>query len=442
MGQVEYDPFNDDEDDDDVTRLDAGLGGAGEVDLPFYPALARWGGFDILGRIAQGGMAEIYLARDTAGGSVRHLVLKRILPEKEADAEFIRMFRAEAHMASRLYHENICHVFECGEAEGQTFMTLEFVHGITLRKLLSRARSLPNQALPPRVAAHIIGRIASALHYIHHARGVHGRSLGIIHRDVSPHNIMISYSGRVKLLDFGIAKTTSGESHTQAGVIKGKFSYLSPEQVRGETLDAGSDQFALGICFYETLTGRRLYRRREPVMALQAITDEPVPVCAKKAPWVPIELDLIVQEMLQKDRASRMENLAEVESTIDAYLTRTGGPVSAGEVASTIDLLFDKEDRSPLTQHSAKLTGSFPGDTGSMSMASAVHTASMATREVKKANVLLEPTKTAPETFATPPKKKKKKRKRKNPQTKIWAGAAIFFLLVNAAVVYYLFFTG
>ena len=439
---MEYDPFNDDEDDEDVTRLDAGGLGGSEVDLPFYPALARWGGFDILGRIAQGGMAEIYLARDTTGGSVRHLVLKRILPDKEADADFIRMFREEAHMASRLYHENICHVFECGENDGQTFMTLEFVHGVTLRRLLSRARSLPNKALPPRVAAHVIGRVASALQYIHGAKGVHGRPLNIIHRDVSPHNIMVSYSGKVKLLDFGIAKTTSSESHTRAGVIKGKFSYLSPEQVKGHTLDPRSDQFALGICFYEALTGKRLYRRKEPVMALQAITDEPVPVCAKKAPWVPIELDLIVQEMLQKDPNARMENLAEVEQSIQAYLMRTGGPVSGGEVASTIDLLFDTEDRSPLTEHSSKLTGSFPSDTGSMSLASAMHTSSsMAqTRDLHKAS-LLEPTKTAPEMEDAGAAKKKKRKKKKNPQTKIWAGVAIFFLVINAAAVWYLFFS-
>ena len=438
---MEYDPFDDDEDDEDATRLDAGIGGQ-EVDLPFYPALARWGDFHILGRIAQGGMAEIYLARDTAGGTARHLVLKRILPEKDADEEFIQMFRQEAQIASRLYHDNICHVFECGELDGETYMTLEFVHGITLRKLLSRARNLPNQALPPRVAAHIIGRIASALDYIHQAQGVHGRPLGIIHRDVSPHNIMISYAGKVKLLDFGIAKTTTSESHTRAGVIKGKFSYLSPEQVRGEKLDPRSDQFALGICFYEALTGKRLYRRKEPMQALHAITDEPVPACVKRAPWVPIELDLIVQEMLQKEPDSRMESLGEVEATIHAYLMRTGGPVSPGEVASTIDLLFDTEDRNPLSAHSAKLTGSFPSDTGSMSLASAVHTSSMApTRDMHKAALLLEPTKTAPESLLQGTKKKSAtKKKKKNPQTKIWAGVAIFFLLVNAAAVWYLFF--
>ena len=158
-------------------------------------------------------------------------------------------------------------------------------------------------------------------------------------------------------------------------------------------------------------------------MALSAITDEPVPVCAKKAPWVPIELDLIVQEMLQKDPDTRMENLAEVESTINTYLMRTGGPVSAGEVASTIDLLFDTEDRSPLTEHSAKLTGSFPSETGSMSLASAIHTSSMApTRATFRERRCSSRPRRRPDTLSAKDKKKRKKKKKKPPDQDLGGG--------------------
>ncbi|MEM9068590.1 MAG: serine/threonine-protein kinase [Myxococcota bacterium] len=434
---VDFDPFNDDEPDEDATTLDAGLGGG--VDLPHYPALARWGSFDILGRIARGGMAEVYLAREgSADGRPRHRVLKRILPDRENDAEFIRMFRAEAAIATRLYHPNICHVYEFGTHQGQTFMTLEFVHGVTLRKLLVRLRRT-GDLLDGRLAAHIFAQIASALNYVHGAKDVHGRQLNIIHRDVSPHNVMIAYDGSVKLLDFGIAKTSAIDNQTRAGVIKGKFGYLAPEQVRGKQFDPRVDQFALGVCLYETLTGRRLYKFKEPAEALRAIVQDPVPSARAVDGGVPPELDAIMQRTLQKSPANRLPSCGHVQQALEAFINKTGGPVSPFELRMLMDKLFDSSERSPLTEHSAKLTGSFPANTGSMSLATGVQRASLppsrTSQRPSQPTVASGPRRKPSGARATPPPPPPKKKS----NTVLWASAACVLLALNLVVLWYLF---
>ncbi len=433
---VDYDPFSDD-DGEDATTMDAGLGGG--LDIPHYPALAHWNSFDILGRIARGGMAEVYLAREgTVEGRPRHMVLKRILPDKENDAEFIRMFKDEAAIATRLYHPNICHVYECGTHSGQTFMTLEFVYGVTLRKLLTRLKS-QGRLLDPRLAAYIFSRIAAALNYIHSATDVHGRQLHIIHRDVSPHNVMVSYDGHIKLLDFGIAKTSARDSHTRAGVIKGKFGYLAPEQVKGQTLDPRVDQFALGICLYEALTGRRLYKFKEPVAALKAIVQDPVPSPRAVNPDVPEELDAIVQKMLQKKAGDRFPSCGHVQAALEQFLEQSGGPVSPFELRLLMDSLFDQSERAPLGAHAGKLTGSFPAETGSMSLATGMRSAPRAAASPTSSGRPSQPT-----VVASPRGKQGRAPQppppvAKSSNNKLWAGAAVLLLIVNVVVLWYLF---
>ncbi len=433
---VDYDPFSDDES-EDATTLDAGLGGG--LDIPHYPALAHWNSFDILGRIARGGMAEVYLAREgTIEGRPRHMVLKRILPEKENDEEFIRMFKDEAAIATRLYHPNICHVYECGTHSGQTFMTLEFVHGVTLRKLLSSLKS-QGRTLEPRLAAYVFSRIAAALSYIHSATDVHGRQLNIIHRDVSPHNVMVSYDGNIKLLDFGIAKTSARDSHTRAGVIKGKFGYLAPEQVKGQTLDPRVDQFALGICLYEALTSRRLYKFKEPVAALKAIVQDPVPSARAVNPQVPEELDAIVHKTLQKRPGDRFPSCGHVQAALERLMDQTGGPVSPFELRLLMDSLFDESERTPLGAHAGKLTGSFPAETGSMSVATGMGSGPRAAAPVgsgrpSQPTVVASP-RGKPGRAPEPPPRDVTKRS----NNAVWAGAAVVLLIVNLLVVWYLF---
>ena len=359
--------FDDEGDERTVVDLDLDAQPA----VPHYPALATFGPFEILGRLARGGMAEVYLAREpTAAGKPRHVVLKRILPEREDDAEFIRMFREEAALARNLYHPNVCHVYEAGELDGRTFMTLEWVYGVSLRDLLRRASR--QGGVPVRVACHVAARVAAALDYVHRATGVDGKQLSIVHRDVSPHNVMVGWDGRVKLLDFGIAKTSEAEEQTEGGVLKGKHAYLAPEQARGRRVDPRTDIFALGIVLHELLTGRPLYHRDGLLPTLDAILNEPAPSTRASRPEVPPVVDALVMRALAKEPSSRYPTAGHFRTALETVLEdQLGGPVTQSEMIELLDARFGPDDRVPLPEQSAKLTGSFSALSESYSAVSA-----------------------------------------------------------------------
>jgi serine/threonine-protein kinase len=262
------------------------------------------------------------------------------------------MFLAEARIARRLYHPAVCHMYEAGEIDGSYFMAMEWVHGVPLRRLIRHARD--HGGIPLPIALKIMVQVSEALDYVHHICDADGRPLEIIHRDVSPHNVMVSYAGYVKLLDFGIAKATIAQDATEVGVIKGKYAYLSPEQCRGEKVDRRSDIFALGICLYETATGKPIYHRDSALATMSAIVYDPVPT----APQLPPEVDAIVQRALQKSPDDRFQSAHEMRTALDGYLTSCGQQVDAGHVAALLDWLFDEEERMPLPVPAA--TGTQP----------------------------------------------------------------------------------
>jgi serine/threonine-protein kinase len=345
-------------DDGDMGRTTVGTELFAKQEVPHYPAIGRLGHFEILGRIARGGMAEVYLARESnADGSVRHVVLKRILTAVQHDPEMLRLFVEEGRIATRLYHPNVCHYYECYQEGDITFMALEWVHGTSLREVIRRAG--PRGGLPVPVAAHVIARIAGALEYVHHARGIDGKPLSIIHQDVTPHNVMLSWKGQVKLLDFGIAKTTS-QALAGAAAPQGKYEYMSPEQVRGEPLDARSDIFALGICLYEVLTSRSLYARESLPQIMTAIVEEPVPSVRAVRPELPEALDRIVRKALAKRPEQRFQSAGEMERAIDQWLAKEGHTVADVRVALAIAGLFSPEEKAPLPPGAADITGTLP----------------------------------------------------------------------------------
>ena len=224
------------------------------VDLP---VLGKFAGYDILGRLALGGMAEILLGRHAnTDGDHRFLVVKRILPHFEQDSDFVQMFLDEARIGMQLKHPNICQFHQFGADEGSHFIVMEWVNGMPLGRVIRKARKSGGVGLP--IGVRIGVDVARALHYAHIANDEHGEPFNIIHRDVSPHNIMISYNGAAKLLDFGIAKADHRAHKTQAGVVKGKFAYMAPEQCTAGQADHRLDIFALGVCLFETFTGRSL----------------------------------------------------------------------------------------------------------------------------------------------------------------------------------------
>ncbi len=296
--------------------------------------------YQILARLATGGMAEIFLARGiSTTGVERYCVLKRILRERATDVQFVSMFLDEARLVSQLQHPNVAQVYDIGKLGDSYFFTMEYVHGETVRALLHRARS-QGRAIPPGAVMTIIAGSAAGLHHAHDRLGHDGRPLGIVHRDVSPSNLMLSYEGGVKVVDFGVAKAENRSQQTRSGTVKGKIAYLSPEQCRGSAIDRRSDLFSLGIVMWEMLTTERLYKRASDFDNMTAIvSEEPVPPSSRN-PAVPPELDSIAMRLLAKDPAARFQTGDELVEALEGAASRVGLMLSSGALSRFLRELF------------------------------------------------------------------------------------------------------
>lgn len=311
-------------------------------------AICLFGRFEVLGRIAFGGMAEIFLGREqTSVGASRFLVIKRILQHVAEEGQFIEMFLDEARLAIQLNHPNICHIYEFGELDGSYFIAMEWVNGVPLGKMIRKARKVGG--IPAGIGVRIIATIADALSYAHNSRDALGRRLSIVHRDVSPHNLMVAYDGQVKLLDFGIAKAASQESKTQAGTVKGKFAYMAPEQCLNRDLDARVDIFALGICLWETLSGETLFSRDNEFETMKAVIEDDPPPLRSRRPDIDDGLDQIVRRALAKRREDRYQTAAEFQTALEGWLMRSQLSVNAATIGELMEELYsDQIRRGPL----------------------------------------------------------------------------------------------
>ncbi|HTJ44589.1 MAG TPA: serine/threonine-protein kinase, partial [Kofleriaceae bacterium] len=273
-------------------------------------------------RIAFGGMAEIYRAKTFDAQGHAHLVaVKRVLAHLAEDDDFIQMLVDEAKIASVLRHASIARVYEFARAGGEYFIAMEHVDGKDMRTLLERCRA-KKKAMPPEHAAYVAAEVASALHAAHSAVDAKRRPLRIVHRDVSPSNIIASYTGEVKLCDFGIAKATLSKVNTKTGVIKGKVKYMSPEQALGRKLDHRSDVFSLGSCLYEMLTRLPPFTASNEMDLLIKVRDAKYRPISDLAPGVPPELEAIADKCLTRSRAHRYQTAAELETDLRAFLRR------------------------------------------------------------------------------------------------------------------------
>jgi serine/threonine protein kinase len=296
--------------------------------------------YQILAKLATGGMAEIFLARgEGVAGVERYCVLKRILRDRAGDVNFVRMFLDEARLAAQLQHPNIAQVYDIGKLGDSYFFTMEYVHGETVRALLHRAQGL-RRRLPIHGVLTIAAGTAAGLHHAHARLGFDGRALGIVHRDVSPSNLMVSYEGGVKVVDFGVAKAADRAQETKSGTVKGKISYLSPEQCKGKRVDRRSDLFSLGICFWEMLTTERLFRRASDFENMSAIVSEATPPPSSRRPDVPPEIDELVLRLLAKDPDERFQTADEVVDAIEAVAARTSTVLSASALGRLVRELF------------------------------------------------------------------------------------------------------
>ncbi len=280
------------------------------------------GRYHLLDRIAFGGMAEIYRARTFDAHGTPHLVaVKRVLAHLAEDDDFIQMLVDEAKIASVLRHGNIARVYEFARAHGEYFIAMEHVDGKDMRTVLERCRT-KKKPIPPEHAGYIAAEIASALHAAHSAVDSRGRPLRIIHRDVSPSNIICSYAGEVKLCDFGIAKATLSRVSTKTGVIKGKVKYMSPEQALGRKLDHRSDVFSLGSCLYEMLTRIPPFTATNEMDLLIKVRDAKYRPVSELTPGIPIELEQITDRCLTRSRANRYQTAAEAEGDLRVFLRK------------------------------------------------------------------------------------------------------------------------
>lgn len=286
-------------------------------------------GYQIVSRLAIGGMAEVFLAKQhAAGGMSRTIVIKRILPQLADDPNFVDMFLREGRIIAQINHPNVVNIVELGMDNGQYFMALEYIHGVTLRELqiLAHKNGVP---LETRHALAIIVQVARGLHAVHETKDEAGQLLGIVHRDITPHNLMCTLTGNIKLLDFGIAKSTNHlDEATYSGDLKGKFSYMSPEQVLQKGLDRRSDIFALGVVLWELLTGRRLFKRESQLEMLKAVTSEQTPAPSTYVPGLPPQLDAITLKALARDPNQRYQSVGELQRELSACARALGWDVS------------------------------------------------------------------------------------------------------------------
>jgi len=303
----------------------------------------KFGDYVILRKLASGGMAEIYLARKAGeAGFFKPLAIKIILPHLAENKRFVDMFLDEARIAVSLQHANIVQVLDLGQIENNYYIVMEFAHGMDLQRVVQKTRK-SGRLLPLPYAAKIVSQIAEGLYYAHTKTDQFGRPLEIIHRDISPHNILLTFEGLAKLLDFGVAKTRATVKQEEEGVLKGKFSYMSPEQIRGLPLDARSDIFSLGIVLWEICAGVSLFRESSELLTMEAILHRPVQRPRELRGDMPPDLEAIILKALAKRTVDRFENAYEMHRALENYLNRSGWNVTTQHLSAFMQKLFPED---------------------------------------------------------------------------------------------------
>ncbi|WP_434380384.1 protein kinase domain-containing protein [Melittangium boletus] len=302
-----------------------------------------FGKYLLLERINVGGMAEVFTAKAFGvEGFERILAIKKILPTMAEDDEFITMFIDEARISVQLNHANIVHIHELGKHEDTYFIAMEYVPGRDLRTLLERYRRR-KEIMPTAQAVFLASKICEGLDYAHRKKDARGQDLNIIHRDISPQNILISYEGEVKIIDFGIAKAANRSQKTQAGILKGKFGYMSPEQVRGLPIDRRSDVFAVGVILYEMLTGERLFVGESDFSTLEKVRNADVPTPRQFNPNIPTGLERVLMKALSGDADTRYQWSSDLQEDLMRFLLAGDAIYSSKHLSSYMKEAFAED---------------------------------------------------------------------------------------------------
>lgn len=306
-------------------------------------SLRLLGQHEVLIRLASGGAANVFLIRDTAAPPPgRLLALKILLPSLAANEDFLNMFFTEARIAARLEHPNIVAIAGFGQVEGIHCLAMEYVFGASLAQVL-RASARAKKPLTVGVLLRITAAVCDALHYAHEMKDEEGRSMGLVHRDVTPQNILIGFNGVPKITDFGIAKATNRGWETQAGIVKGKFSYMSPEQALGKRVDRRSDIFGAGIVLWEALTGRDLFRGNSPLEVLMAIREQKIEPPSKVVPGLTPIVDPIVMKALKRAPRQRFQTALEMKKEIEDLIDRAGVTIDSTTISREFAAIYGDE---------------------------------------------------------------------------------------------------
>ncbi|OGQ17824.1 MAG: hypothetical protein A2138_10635 [Deltaproteobacteria bacterium RBG_16_71_12] len=326
------------------------------------PEGQRIGRYVLLRRLGRGGMAEVFLARQEGPGDfAKTVVVKRMLPHLVENKRFVEMFLREAKVAARLNHPNVVQIFELGQDGDSYFLAMEFIDGITLHRLAKRAW-LQRRALPTEVIVRAMADVALGLHHAHTLLDEEGRPAGLVHRDISPDNLMMTRDGITKVLDFGVAKSTAQRGPvTKTGELKGKIPYMSPEQIQGHPVDQRSDLFSLGVTFYWLLAGKRPFDGATEVLTLKRVLDDLPAPPSQVNDRVPAALDRLVLRLLEKDPDRRYASGEQVHDRLLALLGGEGAArAPAARLVAELIEVGDPEDEDPSALGGAKAPASEP----------------------------------------------------------------------------------
>jgi serine/threonine protein kinase len=319
----------------------------------------RLGKYELVALLALGGTAEIYLARiGGVAGFEKYVVVKCLHDHLADDSEFVRMFLDEARLGAQLTHSNIVQTLELGEQMGRYYMVMDYVAGMSMAVVARKAADhMPGGRLPVDLILGLMAQACAGLHYAHNRTDSSGQPLHIVHRDVSPQNLVVTFDGMLKVVDFGIAKAAVRETQTQSGTIKGKFAYMAPEQCMGQQVDRRTDVFALGVVVHELLTGKRLFKRDTAYDTYHAIMAGKVPPPSQDNHELDPALDPIVLKALAYDAKDRYQSAEELGEAMSSILHRRGKSVGAGDVA----LFFDRYFATEIAEHGQRMRALIAG---------------------------------------------------------------------------------
>ncbi len=318
----------------------------------------QFGRYELLAHLAAGGTAEVYLARIVGeAGFEKIVVVKRLLEHLAEDREFVDMFLDEAKLGARLDHSNIVQTLELGQVDGRYFIAMEYVAGLSMAHLAGKAQQRVAGGLPLDLSLGLIAQAAAGLHHAHECALSDGTPLKIVHRDVSPQNLVVTFEGEVKIVDFGIAHAAQREAHTKSGFIKGKFAYMAPEQCLGKPLDRRTDIFALGVICWELATGRRLFKRESTYATYQAIVKGDIPAPTRVNRELEPSIDELIMRALTYQPEQRYQTSEEFLEAIHSYLHRRGKRAATGDVARFIEKWFQPE----IEEHAGRISALMSG---------------------------------------------------------------------------------